>query len=119
MPTTDALRVFAAGRVVVDGLGRVARDIGIPKSSLKYFLEGASPRRPTTRKLEDWYLRTTAGDGDPDAGAEATAIAVLLRDLPEPLRAQARRRVLLLWGEFFDSARLPRPLWLRQLEKNS
>jgi hypothetical protein len=46
------------------------------------------------------------------------ALALLLRDFPEPLRQEARQRVLSLWAELFDSARLPQPLWLRYLQKN-
>jgi hypothetical protein len=98
------------------GLGHVARDIGLPKSGLKYFLEGTSPRRPTLRRLENWYLRVTAErvSGSSDE-PEAIALAFLLRDLPDGLRPDAEQRALALWGEFFDSARLPRPVWLRRL----
>lgn len=114
--SADALRAFAATRVASDGLGQVARAIGVPKSGLKYFLEGATPRRPTLRKFQDWYLRVTLeGIPSSEASAEAAALAFLLRDLPEPLRPEAYRRALALWGELFDVARLPQPLWLRHL----
>lgn len=114
--SADALRAFAATRVASEGLGQVARAIGVPKSSLKYFLEGGVPRRPTLRKLQDWYLLVTLeGISASGASAEAAALAFLLRDLPEPLRHEAYRRALALWGEMFDAARLPQPLWLRHL----
>lgn len=114
MPGVGAIRALASARVDAFGLGRIARDIGMPKSGLKYFLEGASPRRPTLRKLEDWYV-LAAGSGAAGVHAEAAALSLLLRDVPEPLRLEARRRAISLWCEFFDDAHLLRPPWLTQL----
>lgn len=116
--SVEQLRAFAAARVEADGLRSVARAVGVEPNGLKYFLGGGAPRSTTRRKFEDWYLRTTAAMADgPQGPTEATALSVLVREVPAARRQEAFRRAVVFYQQLYDSMELPRPRWLQRLVK--
>ena len=114
--SVEQLRELAATRVEATSLRQVAREVRVTAMGLRYFLNGGDPRPATRRKLEDWFIQQVGREQGEDSEGEAElgALALLERDVPAGRRASARARVVSVFEEIFDAAKLPHPGWLQQ-----
>lgn len=104
----------AARTAVGEGtLRRVSRDIGLSAPAVRNFINGAEPRRPATlRKLESWYVRRLAETATPtDVDSVRSALAILLRDLPEEQQADIAAATLIFLREQYTKYGIS-PAWL-------
>ena len=110
------LRALAARRVSAEGLRPVARAIGLHPSSVLSFIEGATPRESTRRKLTAWYVREMAAGNDaPDAATVRAAIEILLYSVPPPRLEGAVRDLVSRLAEIHSNQGGACPIWLQVL----
>ena len=85
---TVELRSHAAGAVAAGSLRGCAREIGMSAPGLQHFLDGGLPRRPTLRKLAEWYSLRQVGRAERSPMAPLVGLALLVEPLAD---AEARR----------------------------
>lgn len=113
VPRVLELRRAVAAAVGEGTLRGTARDVGLSAPALRNFINGAEPRRPATlRKLESWYVRRLAGAAAPvDVEAVQSALAILLRDLPNELQPRVAESTLSFLHSQYAEHGAP-PAWL-------
>jgi hypothetical protein len=107
----------AAVRAYAEDVGfRTAADsVGMSLGGLHAFIGGTDPHERTIRKLQAWHVATAAERGAEVTGELArSALAVLVRHLPEGERDAAIRGMLADLRKRTDAANAPMPQWLRK-----
>ncbi|HLM66118.1 MAG TPA: hypothetical protein VK358_01260 [Longimicrobium sp.] len=117
----EAMRELARDHAERTSLRHLAPEIGLGHSTLHNFLNGATPHPRVRRLLGTWYLRMTSGEGGAAESAEtyASALRVLLGDLPAPSRERAAGEVLDVVERGYDKAGKTRPGWLDALRESA
>ena len=116
LPPVGRIREAVRSAVAARKLGPVAAEIGVTPMAIKYFLNGGEPRPSTRRKLEGWWVGEMSKHADQLGGeAEAAALALLLRDLPESQHSSGTSRTVAHLEELYRSAGSVPPPWLRAL----
>ena len=109
------LRAAAASAVDRASLRSVARSMGISAQGLALFLDGATPREPTLRKLREWYFTEAATRSGLDADGARAVIELFLESLVDGARPKVFRQVI----DEIDTAHREQgtspPAWLRDL----
>lgn len=109
----------AAGLAVSNGsLRGVAREIGISAPGLSSFLDGASPRNETIRKLREWYVRRCPPPGAP-LEVVRSALDLLLDAVPVSRRTAIERQILDSIAHAHQRGDTLPPAWLKELHEAS
>lgn len=116
-PGLSVLRAHAASQIAQHGLRATARAIGMRPFGLQYFLDGGTPRSPTLKKLEDWYIHSIAS-ASPREGERIPLVAleILVRDLPPRRRVEGMRRSLSFFKDLYKSLGTDAPDWLQKAD---
>ena len=114
----DELRDAARRAVEVSSLRQVAREIGLSAPGLSSFLEGASPRRGTVRKLQAWYVRRSTAGTDVSEETARAALDLLVDSLTERKRGKVQRMILDVLGEAHRRGGTEPPPWLDVLRED-
>ena len=117
-PSTERIRQTAELRVRETSLRQVAYRVGMSPMGLKKFLDGATPYEASRRKLTDWFVEEEARRDRPaDTTVAATALWLVLRDLPGALRPEAVDPVVDVLESLYSRSQAPRPAWLDGLRE--
>jgi hypothetical protein len=96
------------------GLRTAAESVGMSLGGLHAFIGGTDPHERTVRKLQAWYVATAAERGAEVTGELArSALALLVRHLPEGEREDAVRGMLADLRRRTEAAKAPVPKWLK------
>lgn len=110
-----ALRAAAVGAVERASLRSVARRMRISAQGLALFLDGATPREATLRKLREWYFSEAATGTGLTAESARAVIDLFLESLVDRERPKVFRKVV----EEIDAAHREQgtspPPWLQTL----
>jgi hypothetical protein len=117
----EAMRELARDHAERTSLRHLAPEIGLGHSTLHNFLNGATPHPRVRRLLGLWYLRMTSGEGGAAESVEAyaSALEILLGDLPASSRERAADEVLDVVERGYQTAGRTRPGWLDALRQAS
>ncbi len=91
----ERLRRAVIRAVLSTSLRQVARDVGMSPTGLDNYVLGITEPYPKTRrKLEEWYVRSAAGQEGISAVTAAAALTLLLDGIAPELVDRARERVV-------------------------
>lgn len=115
------VREALAEAIENSSLREVARQVGMSPTGLQGMIDGADPYAKTWDKILAWYAawitnrpRVRASRAF-DAATMAGLLDLLLREVPEPRRGDARARVLRGFVEAFSQGGVTAPAWLAEL----
>jgi hypothetical protein len=107
------LREALEAKVSATSLRDVARDLGMPPTSVSNFMLGREPHGKNLRRFREWYVRELAASdlsATPPAAAEA-ALDLLVQHVRAPSRAGAKRRLLLRLTALTEQLGIPPEKW--------
>lgn len=116
----DVLREFTRSLAEMSSIRHVAEDAGVSRSTLhKFITAGTTPHPRVRRLLALLYLRRAAGVDELEiVRPYASALDVLLGDVPEPLLQTVTLNVLRAVGEVFPpDGEHEAPRWLEALRR--
>lgn len=117
----EVLRDFAISQSETTSMRQVAEEAGVGRTTLLNFVSrGTKPHPRIRRRLALWFLmkRDRATDNDV-VRPYATAINLLLADMPAEQRQRAEEKVLAALVACFDLGPITRPQWLVLLSERS
>jgi AcrR family transcriptional regulator len=115
----ETLREYAREASVRTSMRQVAAEAGVGRTTLQNFVQGGtSPHPRVKRALAEWYLRER-DQAAHDAVAEdfAAALEVLVAELPEEARRQARATLLEILDRVHSLVGVPLPAGLAALRE--
>jgi hypothetical protein len=115
-PSDEVLRAAVRTAVQSSSQRIVAEQIGLTHRGLAKFMDGSSPRENTRRKLREWYVREASAHAGPDEATARAAIDVLLRGLPDGVRARTAARLMEVVRQSFSDAKMNPPEWTETTE---
>lgn len=116
----EVLREFVRSVAETSSIREVAEDADVGRSTVhKFITAGTTPHRRIRRSLALWYLRRAAGVHELEIiRPYASALDVLLRDVPEPLVQTVTLNVLRSIGEAFPpDGEQEAPRWLEAIRR--
>ena len=116
----EVLREFARSVAEVSSIRQVAEDAGVGRSTVhKFITAGTMPHPRVRRSLALWYLRRVAGVDELEiVRPYASALDLLLGDVPEPLLKTVTLNVLRAISEVFPpDGEHEAPRWLEALRR--
>jgi hypothetical protein len=108
------MRAAVGASVEIIGLRPVARELRLDPKSVKQFINGAEPRKPTRARLVQWYL-SRGGELVSSVELATAAVDVLLRDVQPADLAGASRALVAAVRRIYEGAGAV-PGWLADLE---
>jgi hypothetical protein len=116
----EVLREFTRSVAEMSSIRHVAEDAGVGRSTVHQFIAaGTTPHPRVRRLLALWYLRRVAGVDELELiRPYASALDVLLGDVPEPLLQTVTLNVLRNIGEVFPpDGEQEAPRWLEAVRR--
>ncbi|HYJ80489.1 MAG TPA: hypothetical protein VEW03_12830 [Longimicrobiaceae bacterium] len=120
-----AVAAFLAYRSKRTSLRKLAREIGVSKSSVEEMVTAYNQVRELPQpsknlpKLRAWYLKTKreeAGQLD-DPADMAMLMLEVIADMPEAAQRRSLQRLVDFVGQMYDDEKAPHPPWLERLEE--
>ena len=121
----EAVAAFLAKRNRQKSLRKLAREIGVSKSSVEEMVTAYNQVRELPQpsknwpKLRAWYLKAKheeAGQLD-DPADMAMLILEVIADMPEAAHRRSLQRLVDFVGQMYDDEKAPHPPWLERLEE--
>lgn len=112
----DVLRDFVRSQAELSSIRQVAAEVGLGRTTLHSFINGETNPHPRVRRLLAlWYLQKLEQAPDMDvARPYVSAMDILLSDVPEDKRREARQSLLELLSQTHEAAGAE-PRWLELL----
>jgi hypothetical protein len=113
----EVLREFARSQAELSSIRLVAEDAGVGRSTLhKFITAGTTPHPRVRRLLALWYLRRLSGVNEMElVRPYASALEVLMGDVPEISRGRATTEVLDSVYRGYAAAGEEAPRWVNVL----
>lgn len=115
----EVLREFARSQAELTSIRLVAEDAGVGRSTLhKFITAGTMPHPRVRRLLALWYLRRLGGVDETElVRPYASALEVLVGDVPELTRARVTTDVLDRVDQGYSDAGEEAPRWTSALRR--
>jgi hypothetical protein len=115
----EVLREFARSQAELTSIRLVAEDAGVGRSTLhKFITAGTMPHPRVRRLLALWYLRRLGGVDETElVRPYASALKVLVGDVPELTRARVTTDVLDRVDQGYSDAGEEAPRWTSALRR--